>query len=36
MGETIMELEATEAVYQTRHKRLRNRIAKYCLPDQAD
>lgn len=24
------------ATYQTRHERLRNRIAKYCLPDQAD
>ena len=36
MGETKMELEETEAVYQTRHKRLRNKVAKYCLPDQAD
>jgi predicted Ser/Thr protein kinase len=24
------------AAYQTRHERLRERIAKYCLPDQAD
>lgn len=36
MGETTMELEAKEVVYQTRHKRLRDRVAKYCLPDQAD
>ena len=36
MGEITMELEAKEAVYQTRHKRLRDRVAKYCLPDQAD
>lgn len=36
MGETIMELEPIESVYQTRHERLRDRVAKYCLPDQAD
>lgn len=36
MEETTMEMQAMEAVYQTRHKRLRDRVAKYCLPDQAD
>lgn len=37
MGETTMAMEATESVvYKTRHERLRSRIAKYCLPDQAD
>ena len=25
-----------ESPYQTKHERLRNRIAKYCLPDQVD
>ena len=36
MGETELPMEVTESAYQTRHERLRNRIAKYCLPDQAD
>ena len=29
-------VESVESAYQTRHERLRNRIAKYCLPDQVD
>lgn len=37
MGETELPMEVTESIaYETRHERLRNRIAKYCLPDQAD
>ncbi len=38
MNESIedYELSAKSVEYQTRHERLRERIAKYCLPDQAD
>ena len=37
MNESIEEcVDAREVQYQTRHERLRERIAKYCLPDQAD
>jgi hypothetical protein len=37
MNELIEEcVDAKEIAYQTRHERLRERIAKYCLPDQAD
>lgn len=37
MGETELPMEVTESIaYETRHERLRNRIAKLCLPDQAD
>lgn len=36
MGEVELTMEPTESVYQTRHERLRDRVAKYCLPDQAD
>ena len=37
MGETGLPMEVTESIaYETRHERLRNRIAKLCLPDQAD
>lgn len=37
MGEIELPKEVTESIaYETRHERLRNRIAKYCLPDQAD
>ena len=37
MNESIEEcVDAREVAYQTRHERLRERIAKYCLPDQAD
>lgn len=36
MGEAELAMEPTESAYQTRHKRLRDRVAKYCLPDQAD
>lgn len=35
MGEELA-MESVESAYQTRHERLRNRIAKYCLPDQID
>lgn len=36
MGEAELAMEPTESVYKTRHERLRDRVAKYCLPDQAD
>ena len=37
MNESIEEcVDAREVQYQTRHERLREKIAKYCLPDQAD
>jgi hypothetical protein len=37
MNESIEEcVDAREVAYQTKHERLRERIAKYCLPDQAD
>jgi hypothetical protein len=37
MNELIEEcVDAREVAYQTKHERLRERIAKYCLPDQAD
>ena len=37
MGETELPMEVTESIaYETRYTRLRNIIAKYCLPDQAD
>ena len=37
MGETELSMEVTESsAYQTRHERLRDKVAKYCLPDQAD
>ena len=36
MGEAELTMESTESVYKTRHERLRSRIARYCLPDQAD
>lgn len=35
MGEELA-MESVESAYQTRHERLRKRIAKYCLPDQVD
>ena len=36
MEETKMAMEEMQAVYRTRHEKLRDRVAKYCLPDQAD
>jgi DNA-binding protein Fis len=37
MGETELPMEVTESIaYETKYERLRNRIAKYCLPDQVD
>ena len=35
--ETVkMQETESSAAYQTRYQRLRDKVAKYCLPDQAD
>lgn len=38
MGISYENLDAKEEAYRplTRHEMLRNKVAKYCLPDQAD
>ena len=37
MGETELPMEVTESsAYLSKYERLRSRVAKYCLPDQAD